>query len=149
MEISAIDQIKRFQEFLDTNYYESLLDNVRKGSNFLIYPGGRLKLGEKEILGGSSIVHNLLCDCPDTKVVLVRITGFWGSMFSRALTGSVPDFGAMLLKGMKIVLKNPQNQTLGHPQNSLGLPRRQTGAFDHTDSFFSHHSRQNRLPRFL
>ena len=36
MELNVIDQIKRFQEFIDSNYYELLLDNARKGTNFLI-----------------------------------------------------------------------------------------------------------------
>ena len=36
MEINALDQIKRFQDFLEGNYYNSLLENVRKGSRFLL-----------------------------------------------------------------------------------------------------------------
>ncbi len=35
MELSVIEQIKRFQEFIETNYYNSLLENARKGNRFL------------------------------------------------------------------------------------------------------------------
>jgi len=35
MEINVIEQIKRFQDFIDSNYYELLLENVRKGNKFL------------------------------------------------------------------------------------------------------------------
>ncbi|MEK6943176.1 MAG: minichromosome maintenance protein MCM [Nanoarchaeota archaeon] len=36
MEINVVDQIKRFQEFIDANYYSTLLENVRKGHQFLL-----------------------------------------------------------------------------------------------------------------
>ncbi|MBI2660156.1 minichromosome maintenance protein MCM [Candidatus Woesearchaeota archaeon] len=36
MELNVIEQIKRFQDFIDSNYYNSLLDNVRKGNRFLL-----------------------------------------------------------------------------------------------------------------
>jgi len=36
MELNVIEQIKRFQEFIDSNYYTSLLENVRKGNRFLL-----------------------------------------------------------------------------------------------------------------
>ena len=35
MEINVIEQIKRFQEFIELNCYPLLLENVRKGTNFL------------------------------------------------------------------------------------------------------------------
>ena len=36
MELNVLDQIKRFQEFIDGNYYNSLLENARKGNKFLL-----------------------------------------------------------------------------------------------------------------
>jgi len=36
MEINVIEQIKRFQDFLDSNYYNSLLENARKGNKFIL-----------------------------------------------------------------------------------------------------------------
>ncbi|MBI1934912.1 MCM family protein [Candidatus Woesearchaeota archaeon] len=36
MEINVLEQIKRFQDFIDGNYYKSLLENARKGDRFLI-----------------------------------------------------------------------------------------------------------------
>ena len=36
MEINVIEQIKRFQDFIDSNYYNSLLENARKGNRFLL-----------------------------------------------------------------------------------------------------------------
>src|SRR3989338_3751617 len=34
--IDVIEQIKRFQDFIDTNYYNSLLENARKDNKFLL-----------------------------------------------------------------------------------------------------------------
>ncbi|MBI2656038.1 ATP-binding protein [Candidatus Woesearchaeota archaeon] len=36
MELNVIDQIKRFQEFIEVNYYNSLLDKSRRGERFLL-----------------------------------------------------------------------------------------------------------------
>ena len=80
--------------------------DLKEGSNFLIYPAGKLKLTNVELIGGSSGVHRILQDVPEANVVLVRITGLWGSSFSRALTGTVPPLIKTILSGIKIALKN-------------------------------------------
>lgn len=80
--------------------------DLKKGDNFLIYPSGRLKVTAAEIIGGASFVHNLLKECPETNIVLIRTTGLWGSRFSRAITGSPPNLGAVAWEGLKVILKN-------------------------------------------
>jgi long-chain-fatty-acid--[acyl-carrier-protein] ligase len=79
---------------------------LKKGDNFILYPAGRLKNTGKELLGGASATHELLQECPDANVVLVRTTGLWGSSFSRAILGRSPDLGKMIVHGIKVVLKN-------------------------------------------
>ncbi len=87
--------------------YHKIVEGLQRGENFLIYPGGRLKTEGREIVGGASMVHNILRrDFPEARVVLIRTTGLWGSSFSRALIGRQPSFGGTLLRGMGIVLKN-------------------------------------------
>lgn len=84
-----------------------MLEGLKKGESFLIYPSGKLKTSSEEVIGGASFVPSLLATCPpETPVILVRIEGLWGSMFSKALTGKVPPFGPTLLEGVKIVAKN-------------------------------------------
>ncbi|MFI5334076.1 MAG: 1-acyl-sn-glycerol-3-phosphate acyltransferase [Chlamydiales bacterium] len=85
---------------------QTIKEGVHHGENFLIYPGGRLKLSGSEILGGSSFLHSLLKETSHTNIVLVRVTGLWGSLFSRALTGKVPDFWKAAWQGCKILLQN-------------------------------------------
>ncbi len=86
--------------------FSQMVEGLKKGENFLVYPAGKLKLAEQEVIGGASFVHNLLKECPETQVVLVNTRGLWGSRFSRAITGQVPDFGKVLWEGVKILLKN-------------------------------------------
>ncbi len=86
--------------------FQLIAEGLRNGENYLIYPSGRLKQAGEEVIGGSSFVHNLVQECPEANIVLIRTTGLWGSRFSRALTGSTPDFAKVAWEGVKLVLKN-------------------------------------------
>jgi long-chain-fatty-acid--[acyl-carrier-protein] ligase len=85
---------------------ETVIEDLKKGQNFLIYPAGKVKHQAREIIGGASAVHRIIQAVPEANVVLVRITGLWGSRFSRALTGKTPFMFATIWQGVKIVLKN-------------------------------------------
>ncbi len=65
---------------------ETVEQGLEHGEAFLIYPAGMTKQGGREIIGGAFAVHQLISKYPQTQVVLVRITGLWGSRFSRAYT---------------------------------------------------------------
>ena len=86
--------------------FESILEQIQEGENFIIYPSGKLKRSGLERLGGASFVHSLLEKSPDVPVVLIRTTGLWGSSFSVAQTGESPDFGSIFRKGIKTLFKN-------------------------------------------
>ena len=86
--------------------FSTIVEGLKKKENIIIYPAGRLKLEEEEVVGGASLVHSLLQEFPEVNIVLVRTTGLWGSSFSRALTGKVPPFGKKLLEGFINLFKN-------------------------------------------
>ncbi|MGH2612516.1 MAG: 1-acyl-sn-glycerol-3-phosphate acyltransferase, partial [Rhabdochlamydiaceae bacterium] len=98
--------VNRWKQKKVEKCFQSITQGLKEGSNYLIYPAGRLKQSAEEVIGGSSFVHNLVQACPETNIVLIRTTGLWGSRFSKALTGSTPKFGKMAWEGCKIVLKN-------------------------------------------
>jgi acyl carrier protein len=85
---------------------EQVMEGLKNRDNFLIYPAGRVKHSAKEVIGGSSAVHRILQFVPQANIVLVRITGLWGSSFSRALTGKTPPMFPTIWRGVKVVLKN-------------------------------------------
>ncbi len=86
--------------------FTDVIQGLKNGENFLIYPAGKLKETAKEIVGGASGVHRILREAPETNVVLVRTTGLWGSSLSKAFTGVTPPLFPALMTGIKACLKN-------------------------------------------
>ncbi|MCP5469390.1 MAG: AMP-binding protein [Chlamydiales bacterium] len=86
--------------------YETISDLLKRGENILVYPSGILKTSARESLGGASGTFEILQRAPEAKVVLVRTTGLWGSIFSKAVTGKRPDLVECFVKGFKVLLKN-------------------------------------------
>jgi long-chain-fatty-acid--[acyl-carrier-protein] ligase len=76
---------------------DAVAARLQAGESFLIYPSGRLQRGDREVVGSARVVHELLTRCPDANVVLVRTRGLWGSMFSCARRGTLPDLGRAAL----------------------------------------------------
>lgn len=85
---------------------QSVIEGIHHGDNFLIYPAGHLKNGNREIIGGASGVYTIVKNCPDANIVLVRIKGLYGSIFSRYFEGKTPKVFPTILTGIKYVLKN-------------------------------------------
>lgn len=100
---TAVNQIKLKQA---ERSIEEISRELKAGHNFILYPSGRLKTSGKEVIGGASGTHALLQECPDVHVVLIRTTGLWGSMFSRAIEGRSPDINRTFWKGFKTVFRN-------------------------------------------
>jgi acyl carrier protein len=59
-------------------------DGLSKGKNFLIFPAGRCKKSPLEKLDGKSAVPLIIHQYPKVNIILVRVTGLWGSRFSCA-----------------------------------------------------------------
>lgn len=85
---------------------EELSEGLKHKDSFLVFPSGRFKDEGKEELKGTSSVHQILSKNKDVDIVLCRITGFWGSRFSKALIGKSPDFIEVVIKSLKNLCKN-------------------------------------------
>lgn len=77
---------------------DAVADALRQGENVLFYPSGRVTLTGAEDLGGNSGVRLIRAAAPETRLVLIRSRGLWGSSFSRA-RGPLPPLGGALLRG--------------------------------------------------
>lgn len=86
--------------------FNTIKQGLKDGQNFLIYPSGSLKKEGYEAIGGNSFIHRLIHEYPEVKIVLIRTTGLWGSCFSRAITGEVPNFWTSAFGKIKVLLKN-------------------------------------------
>ncbi|MFA5250571.1 MAG: AMP-binding protein [Parachlamydiales bacterium] len=80
---------------------KEIAHGLKHKENYLLYPSGRLKGSGKEVLGGSSAAHKLIQEVEGVNLVLVRVSGLWGSSFSRAYTPGSPDFKKVLFARLK------------------------------------------------
>ena len=88
--INVIEQIKRFQDFIDINYYNSLLENARKGNRFLLVDFSELSKYDPDLA-------TELLDAPEETI--------------KAIEKSIEQFDVEGLSNFKIRFYNlPQSQ---------------------------------------
>ena len=85
---------------------DTVVAGLERGECFLIYPAGRTQRTSLEAIGGNRAVAEILARCPQTRIVLVRTRGVWGSRLTLPRTGAAPEIGKCLLQGMGWVLAN-------------------------------------------
>jgi len=61
-------------------------NSLKRCEDIVVYPSGRLYRTNHESLGTNSGVEYILKHAPESRVILIRTTGLWGSSFSRAKT---------------------------------------------------------------
>jgi len=102
--------------------------SLQRGAPVLLYPSGKSYRSSKEKLGANSGAANIIAAVPDLRVVLVRITGLWGSSFSHAARRGAPSFTWSLLQGLVTVAPNllfftPRREVLVEFVEHPDLPR--------------------------
>ncbi len=95
----------------DTQVLKSITRSVFKGfrrnKNIVIYPSGQIAGQGYEKIFNKKAVYHIVRKIPENvQIVGVRITGLWGSMFSKAKTGKSPDFFVQIFKGIFYILAN-------------------------------------------
>ncbi|HAQ18060.1 MAG TPA: hypothetical protein DCR40_02365 [Prolixibacteraceae bacterium] len=95
----------------DTQVLKVITRSVIKGfgrkQNIVIYPSGQIAGQGYEKIFNKKSAYQIVKKLPgDVRVVGVRISGLWGSMWSKAYTGKSPDFFIQLLKGFFYTLAN-------------------------------------------
>lgn len=85
----------------------AVFKGLRRNKNIVIYPSGQIAgQGYEKIFNKKSAYH-IVRTLPDgVQIIGVRITGLWGSMWSKAETGKSPNFFVQLLKGSFYALAN-------------------------------------------
>ena len=82
---------------------DEVVDALANGDNVLLYPSGAMMRQKQEHLGANSAVEKIIARVPEVQIVLVRITGLWGSSFSWA-SGRPPEATRHLKKYMASIL---------------------------------------------
>lgn len=82
-----------------------VVQSLKQGEEIILYPAGRVYRSQYENLAGNSGVEYVLNHAPDTRVVLVRTTGLWGSSYGRANSNN-PSILKSIPAGIKFALAN-------------------------------------------
>ena len=61
---------------------DKVVERIEAGGNVLIYPSGRFSIDGRERIGAKSIVARILEKNPNIRIVLVKVSGLYGSNFS-------------------------------------------------------------------
>ena len=69
-----------------------VIEGLRRGENFVLWPSGRVQRDGVERLGAARALSDILRAVPDVTIVLVRTRGVWGSLFTYA-PGPAPRLG--------------------------------------------------------
>ncbi len=80
-------------------------ETLNGGGNIIISPAGHIKRSRYEEIGAASGVETVLKNAPGTRVVIVTISGLWGSSLSRA-DGAYPNLARIMKKVLASVLGN-------------------------------------------
>lgn len=100
---SAVNDVKVKQ---GEDFHLAVVDVLKEKGRIMIYPSGTLKRRSMERIGGRSGVHRILQEVDDVTILLVRITGLWGSSFSTAQIGHTPPFWTQVMRAALMVVKN-------------------------------------------
>ena len=75
--------------------------------SIVIYPSGKIAEQGLERIQNKKSAYEIVNHLPDNvQIIGVRISGLWGSMWSKAYTGESPDFVRCLFKGLGYILAN-------------------------------------------
>lgn len=86
---STWDGVSDWKRYKIRRSMDAIRSAVNSGDTLLIYPSGQLRGGDTEQLGGKSSVFDLVKQFPDAPIVLARIRGLNGSLWSRYFSGGV------------------------------------------------------------
>ena len=101
---SNLSEKSTIQKFNKT--YDQIIKNLYSGENILMYPSGQLTSDGKEHIRGQSLTFKIIQQIPDIQVVLIRTEGFWGSSFSKYLTGKTPSLKKTFSKALRVIMYN-------------------------------------------
>ncbi len=78
--------------------------SLAAGCNVLFYPSGHITTDGRESIGTRQLAYNTCLSLPDhTRVVAIRMTGLWGSQWSRYGLNHTPSLVALLLKSFALI----------------------------------------------
>ncbi len=104
--VSDIEKGHRDADLLK-NLEQAAISALSSGKSILLYPSGQLAGQGYERIYNKQSAYEIVKKIPkDTRIIGVRISGLWGSIWSRAWIGRSPDFVPTYLKSLWFILAN-------------------------------------------
>jgi 1-acyl-sn-glycerol-3-phosphate acyltransferase len=104
--VSDLEKGSRDTQVLKT-ITRSVIKGFRRKQNIVLYPGGQIAAQGYEKISNKKSACEIVGKLPeDVRVIGVRISGLWGSMWSKAYTGKSPNFFVQFAKGFFFTLAN-------------------------------------------
>ena len=76
-------------------------DALAAGDNVIFYPSGHIWTEPREEIGTRQLAYNVCRELPvNARVIAIRTTGLWGSIWSRKGRNASPSFGPTLVKSV-------------------------------------------------
>ncbi len=92
VKVPKLKKSKRDPDLLK-NIDSQILNALKNNKSALIFPAGQLSIGGLEKIGGKQGAFSIASQLPEkAKIVGVKITGLYGSMWSSAWNGKRPEF---------------------------------------------------------
>ncbi len=89
------------------NIYSKVMHALQNGKSVIIYPSGQIARTPIEKIYNKQSAHVVVSNLPEeVRVIGVRISGLWGSMWSAARTGQQPNFVLTYLKSILYLFAN-------------------------------------------
>lgn len=86
---------------------QAALKAFKHNRSIVIYPSGKIAEQGWERIQNKKSAYEIIKQLPDNvQIIGVRISGLWGSMWSKAYSGKSPDFLRCLLKGLGFTIAN-------------------------------------------
>ncbi len=105
-EVPSLDQFDARVREKTAQAIQTVIEGLRNGENFVIWPSGRLERDGLEHLGSATALTEILRAVPEVNVVVVRTRGLFGSMSSVAPTGKLPDMYQAMRRAVAWLLAN-------------------------------------------
>lgn len=87
--------------------FDAVTAALAEGRSALMYPSGQIYLQGFESVVGKKGAHAVVSDLPENvRVLTVRTTGLWGSMFGKAFAGDSPNLAAIVPKAIFAIFAN-------------------------------------------
>jgi len=104
--VSDLEKGNRDTQVLKT-ITRSVIKGLKRKQNIVLYPSGQIAGQGYEKIFNKKSACEIVGKLPDdVRVIGVRISGLWGSMWSKAYTGKSPNFFMQLAKGFFYTLAN-------------------------------------------